>query len=801
MMPRYPNASDSLTGAVRRKLCTLLGGISLFAFYFCATAQAQGPVNFGSVNVGAETSATVTLQFVHGGVSAGSPAVLTQGASNLDFLNTTSGTCNTNGPGYNYAPGSTCTVAVNFKPMRPGIRLGAVEVLDSAGSTLAVTYIYGVGLGPQITYINNVLGIYEPGSQLAISGYNYTSNVAVDAEENVYGINFTLGNIYEATAASGYQTLITLGGGFVQPQSLMIDGAGNLYVADQSLNTVSEIPPGCGSSACVITLPGTYEGASGVAVDGSGNVYVAASSTNTISEIQTDGTVITIGTFNNPDLGLPDLALDAENNIFLEVTNQPTITEYFASSGYKTTQSINTAFTGTYFIGGIAVDATGNIFIPEGYSNSVFEFTAADNYSTILTLGNNLDFPNGIAVDGSGNVYISNSEANDIIRLDYTDPPALTFETTHVGSTSADSPQTVYFVNDGNEDLDIIIPTAGTNPTINSPEFSLDTGITGACPELTTASSKQGILKAGDFCLLPVSFTPLSPGNFTGQLLITDNALNAAAPDYAQQTIQLSGKGINATTITTLTSSADAIFLDNAFVLTATVSSNYGTPVGNLTIYDGTTAIGSGALDGNGSFTLNISTMTRGNHLLTASYAGTTFFLPSVSPVLTEQIVDFSFTPLQASKTVLPGQYVTYSLTVAPLLPATSMPSAIQLTQTGIPDISSYKISVVTIPAGSGSTTFTVTISAPIGFAQSNRGGIPTLALALMILPLSLRLNKRLRKRMQKLSIITFLLAALGAAMLIQGCGNVINPRTYNIQITGTAGALTHTADLTMNFK
>ncbi len=769
-----------------------------------ASLHAQTPVNFGSVNVSSTVNATVTLLFVNGGTSSGSPAVLTQGAPNLDFLNTTSGTCNTNGSGHEYAPGSTCTITVTFKPARPGLRLGAVEMLDSDNKVVALTYIYGLGLGPQVTFVNNVQGVYQSSSQLAINGYSNPSNVAVDALQNVYGIDFTAGVILEATAASGYHTLITLGGGYGQPQSLIVDGAGNIFVADQALNIISEIPPGCASSACAITLPGSYSGASGVAVDGAGNIYVASSGSGLINEIETDGTVLTLATFNNATGGIADLALDANNNIFLEITNVPTVTEYYAASNYKTTQTINTGFSGNIFIGGIAIDALGNIFLPEANSNLVHEISAANNYGGFLTLDNNLDAPNGIAVDSSGNVYVCNAGANNMIRLDYTDPPVLNFQTTDVGSTSVDSPRTVIFVNDGNTNLDFMIPASGFNPTITSPDFSFNASANGACPQLSSTSSGPGVLRPGFNCLLPVSFSPLTPGTFTGQLLITDNALNAAAPSYAQQVIQLSGKGIDEPTQTLLTSSANPIFLNHDFVLAVTVSSGNGIPIGNVTFYDGATVIGNGTLNGSGSTTLNIANMSAGIHSLKAIYAGTSFFLPSTSDTLTQQIVDFAITAQQPStQTVLPGKYVTYSVTIAPLAPAFTMPSEILLTQSGIPNTSTSSLSVVTIPAGSGGVTFTVTISAPIGFAENKtpQRTFPPHALALVLLPLTLRFRKRWRKSLHRLSLVLLLLGSLGAALLLQGCGSYIKPMSYNVQITGTAGALTHTADLTMNFK
>ncbi len=44
----------------------------------------------------------ISLNFAFGtGVTLGSTAVLTQGATGLDFVDAGTGTCTTNGPGYN----------------------------------------------------------------------------------------------------------------------------------------------------------------------------------------------------------------------------------------------------------------------------------------------------------------------------------------------------------------------------------------------------------------------------------------------------------------------------------------------------------------------------------------------------------------------------------------------------------------------------------------------------------------------------------------------------------------------------
>jgi hypothetical protein len=80
---------------------------------------------------------------------------------------------------------------------------------------------------------------------------------------------------------------------------------------------------------------------------------------------------------------------------------------------------------------------------------------------------------------------------------------------------------------------------------------------------------------------------------------------------------------------------------------TATItSSSPGTPSGTLTFLDGTTALGTGTLNGSGVATLTTSTLTVGTHSITANYSGSGNFASSTSPVFTETI-----TPAAAAAT------------------------------------------------------------------------------------------------------------------------------------------------------
>ena len=69
-------------------------------------------VSFPSINVGSSESATLTFTIWSGG-AIGTPVVLTQGATGLDFTDAGTGTCTTiNGAGNPYNNNATCTVNV-----------------------------------------------------------------------------------------------------------------------------------------------------------------------------------------------------------------------------------------------------------------------------------------------------------------------------------------------------------------------------------------------------------------------------------------------------------------------------------------------------------------------------------------------------------------------------------------------------------------------------------------------------------------------------------------------------------------
>ena len=110
---------------------TATASVTLTVNTATATAGNPAPVNFAGEPVASSASQDVTFTFTGSGF-IGTPLVVTQGATGLDFSDAGTGTCNSNGTGHAYSIGSTCTVAVNFTPRYPGLRSGAVLLEDAS---------------------------------------------------------------------------------------------------------------------------------------------------------------------------------------------------------------------------------------------------------------------------------------------------------------------------------------------------------------------------------------------------------------------------------------------------------------------------------------------------------------------------------------------------------------------------------------------------------------------------------------------------------------------------------------------
>ncbi len=362
----------------------------------CAHAQ------FGALAVGATpvTQVITVTATVAGTVS--SVEVLSLGSASGDFAANGPSNCTT------LAVGGTCTQSVTFKPAAPGLRLGAVVVVGTGTvsgqkAVLGTAYLSGTGVGG--------LGVLVTGNLEPVAGQFKTYLGA-------------LGDDGPATQAE-----LDLPGGAV------VDGAGNLYIADAGHHrirmvcasatsaTIAGTGTNCTGQGIIVTIAGTgnpsYTGDGGpaasatmnspgdVAFDGAGNLYIADTGNNVIRMINAATGVITTVAGNG---------LIGNSNL-----NQ------VGDGGLATAANLNTPQ-------GVTLDGSGNLYIADTFNNRIREVNAATGVITTIA-GSGFTNPNGtggyskdnipagtaelnwpyaVAFDPAGNMYIPDSNNNRV---------------------------------------------------------------------------------------------------------------------------------------------------------------------------------------------------------------------------------------------------------------------------------------------------------------------------------------------------------------------------------------------------
>jgi hypothetical protein len=515
----------------------LLASLLLACLACSATVQLHGQtvtytgtspaLNFGSVNVcpsgatsPAPCSATLTLTYnVTASGTLGTPKVVTVGAPNLDYTLASGSTC----VGA-VAQGNTCAVNVTLAPRYAGQRKGAVQIVDGSGKVLATTLIYGIGVAPQIAF--------DPATQTTVAATPFGSNsasLAVDELGYVYVEDFSNGVLRKFSTDGGGSTTV---GMVFDPFGISLDGAGDIFLENDF--EVFELP--AGGDGDQISVPITGPSYLDVAVDGAGDVFTL---NYTFDSTQSDPiySVAELPAGGGPQIAIPfpgfaisaeprALTLDSLGNVFVaDVLNngQGPSGVYKLPAGGGSQVILQPTLAG---VGRLAADAADDVFI--GDFPQIVQLPAGAAATIPISA-----FPNAVpvfrgevqnvAVSSAGDVFSVLPSLN-LVELHRSQPPALTFHPTPIGSTS--QPLSVQIQNIGNATLSL----SGLSV---SEAFALVPG-TGTPADCTASSS----LAPGARCNLSVTFTPSAEDATTGAVTLSDNTLNNSP---ATQIIQLSG--------------------------------------------------------------------------------------------------------------------------------------------------------------------------------------------------------------------------------------------------------------------
>jgi sugar lactone lactonase YvrE len=244
---------------------------------------------------------------------------------------------------------------------------------------------------------------------------------------------------------------------FFFPTSVALDGAGNVYVADTGNNTLRKVTP----TGAVTTLAGTpgmmgstdgtgpaarFNFPSGVAVDGAGNVYVADQVNSIIRRVTAAGVVTTLagtpGTPGSADgtgaaarFNFPSgVAVDGAGNVYVVDHGNSTLRKITAAGIVTTlagTPGVSGSADGTgaaarfFFPTGVAVDGAGNVYVadfetirkvtPTGVVTTLAGPPGSEGSADGTGAAARFFVPAGVAADGARNVYVADT-GNSTLR-------------------------------------------------------------------------------------------------------------------------------------------------------------------------------------------------------------------------------------------------------------------------------------------------------------------------------------------------------------------------------------------------
>ena len=203
------------------------------------------------------------------------------------------------------------------------------------------------------------------------------------------------------------------------PAGVSMDAAGNVYIADRDNNRIRRVAP----DGTITTVAGTgaagnsgdgglaadaeLSGPESVTVDAAGNLYIADTGNQRVRIVTADGKIAAATKLGllSPVYAIPDGA----GNLYIAD----------AGAGKILTAGSNgvpaTLVTGLSSPRGLALDSQGNLYYTEAGAARVSQRSPA---GTVTSIGaGSWNIPRGVAVDSAGNVYVADTGLQQVLEV------------------------------------------------------------------------------------------------------------------------------------------------------------------------------------------------------------------------------------------------------------------------------------------------------------------------------------------------------------------------------------------------
>ncbi|MGO8789168.1 MAG: Ig-like domain repeat protein [Terriglobia bacterium] len=226
---------------------------------------------------------------------------------------------------------------------------------------------------------------------------------------------------YAQVSFNGVASIFSMGGIVISnPADVVVDGSGNVYIANEAAGDIVKVNPQ--GVASLLTISGLSPGLShpsGIALDSAGTLYITDHVSNRVVRVSPSGSgsVVSMGSLAlNDPLGI---AVDASGNLFIADTGNNRIVEV-PSGGAAEVLNIIISPGPAKLNGpaGLAVNSLGTLYIADSDNNRIVVVAAGGGAASVLPitgLTTGLNDPSGVAVDGSGNVYIADTGNSRIV--------------------------------------------------------------------------------------------------------------------------------------------------------------------------------------------------------------------------------------------------------------------------------------------------------------------------------------------------------------------------------------------------